>query len=167
MNLGRQNIDPNRYQLIPRTLTFIISDERVLLLELAQSKGAWSGRYNGVGGHVEQGEQPHQAASREVKEETGLEAADLMLCGLAMVDTGSQPGVALFFFAGEASGELEGSGEGRPRWVPLAQVMDLPLMEDLPTILPQCLSVYQGKSPPFSALYSYDGEGRLQISLKS
>jgi len=56
MPVTDQGVNPDRYQLIPRTLIFLTRGESVLLLKGASHKRLWAERYNGVGGHVEQGE---------------------------------------------------------------------------------------------------------------
>lgn len=47
---------------------------------LGRRRGShWAGYYAAPGGHIEFGESFEQAARREVREETGLEIADLRL----------------------------------------------------------------------------------------
>ena len=72
MTLAGQNMQPERYSIIPRTLTFLVSGGQVLLLKLSETRGEWAGKFNGVGGHIERGESALQSARREVKEETAL-----------------------------------------------------------------------------------------------
>lgn len=67
MSLDGQRVNLDRYSLVPRTLSFLIQDDQILLLKL--NRGAWSGLYNGIGGHIEQGEDPLSAARREVEGE--------------------------------------------------------------------------------------------------
>ena len=63
-----------RYAAVPRTLTFLLRGDEVLLLRGAPGKGRWARRLNGIGGHVEPGESVLAGALREVREETGLDA---------------------------------------------------------------------------------------------
>lgn len=166
MSLEGQRPDPARYTVIPRTLVFLLRGEEVLLLRLAETKGAWAGRYNGLGGHVERGEDPLSAARREVREETGLEARGLRLCGVVHVDLGRTPGIGLYVFVGQADGEgLKGTEEGQPEWVPLARLESVPLVEDLTVILPRAVEVYRNGAAPFSAVYTYDEAGALRIQI--
>ncbi len=90
MSLAGQRVDARRYQLVPRTLIFGFRQDRVLLQRVPEGRSAWAGLWNGVGGHVEQGESPAEAAQREFVEETGLKPAGLRLAGTIMVDGGSQ-----------------------------------------------------------------------------
>jgi len=51
---------------------FLFDGDRVLLIR--KERPAWqAGRLNGVGGHIEEGESPHEAMTREFREEAGLE----------------------------------------------------------------------------------------------
>jgi 8-oxo-dGTP diphosphatase len=158
-----QRADPRRYTLIPRTLVFLIDQGQILLVKLPAGRGEWSGRYNGVGGHVEQGEDPAGSARREVLEETGLMAAGLRLCGVLTIDTGTCPGIGLYVFVGKAGqGTLGRSREGEPAWLKLSELSELALVEDLPSLIPRSLESY-ASGVPFSATYHYDEAGQLTI----
>ncbi|MEJ2599829.1 MAG: NUDIX domain-containing protein [Anaerolineales bacterium] len=162
MPASDQGANDGRYALIPRTLIFITRGSQVLLLKGAPDKRLWANRYNGVGGHVEQGEDILSAARRELTEETGLQIDDLWLCGLVCVDTGQNPGVGIFILRGELNDpqmEVTPSAEGSLEWVTFEVLTQLPVLEDLKILLPRVLS--QGRnSPPFSARSFYDESGR-------
>lgn len=164
--LDGQRLQPGRYKLVPRTLVFLVDDDRILLLRVADSRGAWRGKLNGLGGHIERGEHPAESARREIQEETGLRARELRLCGVVTIDTDERVGIGLYVFVGTAdsSRPLQSSSEGQPSWFKKRQLEQLDLVEDLPVLVPRALAAYQGDQP-FVGLYSFDGKGRLKIDL--
>lgn len=165
MSLAGQRIDARRYQLVPRVLIFAFRDGRVLLQRIPERRGAWSGLWNGVGGHVEQGESAADAARREFLEETGLMPSGLRLAGTVIVDVGSSPGIGISVFTADVGeGAATSAAEGELRWFSLEQAASLPTVEDLPTLLPRLAHFLEGP-PPFSAVYSYNASGQLSIRI--
>lgn len=164
MTLEGQQLQVDRYQIIPRTVSFILFGDRVLLLRVDNNRGPWGGLYNGIGGHVEPGEDPLTAAEREIQEEAGLAIDDLTLCGVVLIDTKINPGIGLFVFVGSTEQDpAVRSPEGIPEWIPLARLQDLPRVEDVDFLIDSALHSYRtGK--PFSAMYHYDDEDQLHIS---
>ena len=160
-----QGITKDRYMLIPRTAIFVRRGDEYLLIKGAPTKRLWAGKYNGIGGHVERGENIHFSAQRELLEETGL-FADLWLCGTVIVDAG-ETGICLFVFCGDnVQGEIKASEEGAVEWVKKEAVLHLPVVEDLPILLDQIHSMQRG-DPPFSARSFYDENEKLKVVFTS
>ena len=157
-----QGVSKDRYTVIPRTAIFLRRGESYLLLKGAPTKRLWANKYNGLGGHVERGEDVLSAAKRELLEETGL-AAELWLCGTLIIDAG-ETGIALYFFSGECIGESDPkpSKEGLAEWVHNDEIGSLPVVEDLPVLLAKIHSMKRGDAP-FSARSFYDEEGKLVV----
>ncbi len=157
----------DRYQLVPRTLIFLTRGQQVLLIKGAPHKRLWANRYNGIGGHVERGEDVLSSARRELQEESGLNVSDLRLCGVVTIDVGPSAGIGLYVLRGEdPQGDLFPSEEGALEWVDRQDLERLPLVEDLPVLLPRVLE-QMADAAPFSAYYSYDETGKLTISFYS
>ena len=158
-----QGITKDRYMIVPRTAIFVRRGGEYLLIKGAPTKRLWAGKYNGVGGHVERGEDLLSSARRELLEETGI-SADLWLCGTVLVDAG-ESGICLFVFCGEnAQGEIKAYEEGSVEWVEKEAVLHLhlPVVEDLPILLGRIHSMKRG-DPPFSAQSYYDENDKLKV----
>ena len=154
-----------RYAVVPRTLCFILSPEGddVLLLKGAPTKRIWPERYNGIGGHIEPGEDVYSAAVREVREETGLSVRDVRLRGVINIPVEGRQGIMVFVFAARAaSRQVTPSDEGTLEWVSRDRLAALDLVDDLPALIPRTLDA-SPDAPPFFGLYTYDEADRLVI----
>ena len=163
MPTSDQGVDQARYTLVPRTLIFLTRGANVLLLHGTAHKRLWPNLYNGIGGHVEPGEDLQSSAEREINEETGLQTSGLRLYGTITVDTGQNPGVCIFVFKGEAlPGDPKPTPEGALEWVPMGQVSRLPLVEDLYQWLPRLFTM-TSNDPPFALHIRYDADGKIIV----
>lgn len=165
MGKDKQGLDASseRYTVVPRTLCFILSPggDDVLLLKGAPTKRIWPNQYNGIGGHMEPGEDVYTAAVREVREETGLAVWDVRLRGVINIPVEDRRGIVVFVFAARAeSRRITPSKEGALEWISRAQLLSLDLVEDLPALIPRALDAPPG-APPFFGLYTYDRADRL------
>jgi 8-oxo-dGTP diphosphatase len=166
--MGREDqgvvVSRHRYQVIPRTLCFITYDGEVLLLLGGAKKRLWASRYNGLGGHVEPGEDIYTSVRREVREEAGLAVHDLRLRGVVHADAGD-PVTGILFFVFTAATDDKAvlpSDEGTLEWWPVNALPTDHLVEDLPVLLPKILAMGPA-DPPLFVAYSYDDGDRLVI----
>ena len=148
--------------LIPRTAIFLRRGDAYLLLKGAPTKRLWANKYNGLGGHIERGEDINSSAKRELLEESGL-SADVWLCGTVIIETGQNPGICLYVFTGESTaGSPLPSSEGQAEWIDYDRLNSLPVVEDLPILLGRVHAMRKG-DPPFAARSFYDEHDHLTV----
>ena len=131
------------YTPILATLGFVLSPDhrRVLLVHRnARPDDAHFGKYNGLGGKMEPGEDALSCMRREIREEAGIECTSLQLRG-----TINWPGFGkngedwlgflfvIMAFDGVAHSHNE---EGMLEWIELERLMDLPMWEGDRLFLP-------------------------------
>jgi 8-oxo-dGTP diphosphatase len=151
-----------RALFIARTLVFIQHNDKLLLLKGAPHKRLWANLYNGIGGHIEQGESIREAALREIREEVGLtDIRSLNLRAVISIDTNVNSGILIFVFTAQTdTPDIAGSLEGDPEWVDWTSMPSERMVADLPELLPRILSRTSG-APPLLAHYRYDAAGTL------
>lgn len=158
-----QAVSQERYMIIPRTLIFIRCGEFILLIKGAANKKLWANKYNGIGGHIERGEDIRSAAERELLEETGIKT-NLSLKGIVTVDVEEKTGVGIFVFYGEIlKGELLSSSEGSLEWVKISTLDSYPLVEDVHIFVNRIIRMQSG-DPPFYAQSTYNKDNKLEVN---
>ena len=153
-----------RWLVIPRTLCFVRNGNDVLLMKRAEHRRVFPNQYNGLGGHIESDEDARTAVIREVREESGLDIQDIRLRAVHHINTNQATGIILFTFTAvsESRDVTSDSGEGTLHWVPITEVLDVDLVEDLPLILPRILSMTDTE-PPLFLHVQYDADDQIQI----
>lgn len=152
-----------RWLTIPRTLCFVRNADDVLLMKRAAHKRVFPNQYNGLGGHIERDEDPLSGARREIKEESGLDVRDLRLCSVHNIDAGAETGIILFVYTAIADTRAvtQDHEEGTLEWVPIADLANYDLVEDLPLLLPRILD--DSLAVPYSVHVSYDDQDNIQM----
>jgi 8-oxo-dGTP diphosphatase len=112
----------------------------VLLLHRRHPPNA--GLWNGIGGKLNPGEDPYAACIREVSEESGLRVDHPVLRAVLVIAVKSTGDLwVLFTFTAPAPPEEPvASEEGELRWIELDALGTLPVLPDLPLLLPHILS---------------------------
>ena len=131
------------YTPITGTLGYVLSPNRknVLLVHRnARKDDQHLGKYNGLGGKMENDEDVVECMRREIREEANLECTQMQLRG-----TISWPGfgpngedwLGFVFLITEFEGTApESNDEGTLEWMPLEGIMDLPMWEGDRQFLP-------------------------------
>ena len=89
-------------------------DGRIIMQTRSYEPG--KGKINFIGGYLEDGETPEQAAVREAKEETGFDVK--LISGLGEFEYFDRGDKTIRIFLAEiVGGEMTNSAEGRPVWV--------------------------------------------------
>lgn len=158
------NIIRQRYQMVPRTLIFIQKGDDLLMLSKVKSTSFGFGKINGVGGHMEQSEEPFEAARREILEETGLEVRQLDLAAILFIDIHDTPGIEVFVFKGQySSGEVRDSEEGHLEWMSREAIDQYEKkVKDLPFLI-KVIDEHKANTPPAMIKYLYDENGEMRI----
>ncbi|MGV8027382.1 MAG: NUDIX domain-containing protein [Anaerolineaceae bacterium] len=127
---------PNTFTVIPRVLAFIEKNDKVLMIERSKKNAFAYKKLNGIGGHIEKGEEPLTAVRREVKEESGLEITKFDLNVILFIDIETEKGVCVFVFSALYSGgSLQISDEGNLIWVKKNDLSNLNVVKDIPLIM--------------------------------
>lgn len=162
-----QGLNGRRYVIVPRTLIFLFNTKGdVLLLKGDKTKRLWPGLYNGIGGHVEPGEDVLSSAERELFEEAGIDGVFLYLCGQIMVHVEARTGVGVFIFKGQFNKmEFRPSSEGDLEWISMSKLSNYPIVDDLKVVLPLVAGHRLGE-PLLIGKSAYNEMGDLEISFR-
>ena len=147
------------YTPILATLGYILSPDgrRVLLVHRnKRANDAHRGKYNGLGGKLEPGEDVVACFRREAREESGLECEQLQLRGTISWPGFGKQGEDWFgfiFLVERYSGEpWTENAEGVLEWIEIERVLDLPLWEGDRYFLPL---VFDRGARPFHGVMPY------------
>ena len=164
MHLNSSNVIYSRYQMVPRTLVFIKKGGNFLLIHKKKPESFGFNKMNGVGGHIERGEEPFESAQREIAEETGLMVRGLDLCAIIFIDINSTPGIQVFVFkAAYQEGEIEHSEEGELCWMSLSEINNSDeVVSDVSELIKIC-EAHEPGAQPLIIKYIYDNSGELRI----
>jgi len=109
-----------RYKIIPRSLILVTYKEYILLQKGHAKKIHWANMYNALGGHIEQDEDIHTSATRELREESGISISpkEIVLKGIIHVHTYLDERCLMFIYHTEVSSRyFEDSSEGKLEWI--------------------------------------------------
>ncbi len=138
------------------TMVYCLHDDQVLLMR--RNKEPNLGLWVAPGGKVEPGESPYECATRELREETCLEAHGLHFRGM-ITEVSPRPDWQwmLFIYVATAfSGQVVGEDrEGVLDWWPVGEVCDLALPEADRVFFPEVIDLGR---PFYQAKCIYDAD---------
>ena len=153
------------YTPIVATLGYVLSPDRRRVLMIhrnARQDDLHLGKYNGLGGKMEPGEDIAACMRREIHEEAGIECASMQLRGTLNWPGFGKQGedwLGFIFVIDRYLGEpLTANAEGTLEWVELERLMELPMWEGDRHFLPL---VFDDDPRPFHGVMPYQ-DGRMQ-----
>ncbi len=138
------------------TLCYIKRDGKTLMIYRNKKENDYhEGKWNGIGGKLEQGETPEECAVREIYEETGLTVRNPKLKGMITFPLfdGKDDWYVFVFVINEFSGELIDSPEGTLEWIPDEKILELNLWDGDKIFLE-----WLNQNKFFSAKFNYKGK---------
>lgn len=153
------------YTPILATLGYVLSPDggEVLMIHRnARADDQHYGKYNGLGGKMDCGEDALACFVREVREEAGIDCGQVALRGTVSwpgFGKGGEDWLAFVFLVTRYRGTpLDRNPEGTLEWVPVARLPELPMWEGDRHFLPL---VFDGDPRPFHGVMPYR-DGRMQ-----
>lgn len=106
----------NKEKVILTNMCLIYKGDKLLIQE--RTKDDWPG-LTFPGGHIKKGEDIISSVIREVKEETGLDIKDPILCGIEEYKNNNEYDryLTFFFKTNKFKGKLKSSNEGKVYWI--------------------------------------------------
>ena len=139
------------------TLCYIERDGAYLMLHRTKKANDENhDKWIGIGGKFEAFESPYDCVLREAKEETGLTLTSLRYRGIVTFVSDQMP-VAEYmhlFTADAFTGEVRECDEGDLEWIPIENLLKLPMWEGDKIFL----RLLQTNEPFFSLKLVYEGE---------
>jgi len=116
------------------TLCYVIDKKNNSTLMIYRNKKQndyHEGKWNGLGGKLEQGESPEDCAIREIKEESGLTVKSVKMKGFITFPLfdGNDDWYVFLFTADDFEGKLIDSPEGHLEWIPNEKLTEINLWE--------------------------------------
>jgi 8-oxo-dGTP diphosphatase len=146
------------------TLCYIERDGAYLMLHRTKKANDENhDKWIGIGGKFEAFESPYDCVLREAKEETGLTLTSLRYRGIVTFVSDQMP-VAEYmhlFTADAFTGEIRECDEGDLEWIPIEDLLKLPMWEGDKIFL----RLLQTQEPFFSLKLVYEGEKLTEARL--
>ncbi len=141
------------------TLVYALRDGQVLMMHRRKEPNL--GQWTAPGGKIELHESPAECAVRELREETGLVALGRPELRIIATEVSPLPDwqwLMFIYLVRQFTGEITAGAEGDLAWIPVDQVLQLPI--------PQADAIFYpfvvGNSPgPIAMKFTYDADLKL------
>lgn len=141
------------------TLVYALHDNHVLMMRRRKEPNL--GQWTAPGGKIELHESPAECAVRELREETGLVAVSRPELRLIITETSPLPDwqwLMFVYLVREVTGEVVQCAEGDLAWIPVDQVLQLPIPQADTIFYPY---VVDGSPGPIAMKFEYDADLKL------
>ncbi|NQV15271.1 8-oxo-dGTP diphosphatase [bacterium] len=145
------------------TLCYLKDGQNTLMLHRVKKDADMHlGKWNGLGGKLENGETPEACAVREVYEESGLVVSNPQLKGFITFPNfdGQNDWYVFVYRFDDYEGELIDSSEGNLEWIPDVKMSELPLWDG-----DRIFMKWLDQSKLFSAVFNYEAGTLLDWSV--
>jgi len=146
--------------MIRAVIVHIVQGDKILLHYKKRGHGA--GKWNGVGGKIENGETPEDCAKREAVEEMKADVENLRMLGrIKFYDVKGEDWI-VYVFRAEIVGEPKESEESKPKWFSLKEIPYEDMWEDDKYWLPLVINNIN-----FSAEFWFEGESMKKFKIEA
>lgn len=122
-------------------LAYIQKDDKILMLFRNKKENDLNmGKWIGIGGHIEIGEDKEIALRREIKEETGLDVLSYQYRGEILFQNDIYEEIMYLFIVDSFKGSLIPCDEGALSWIDKKDIMSLNMWEGDRIFLPILLT---------------------------
>ncbi|MCZ7422959.1 NUDIX domain-containing protein [Verrucosispora sp. WMMA2121] len=158
-----------RHTVILRTLIFVLRGDEVLLIRYQSGDGDTAGEkservgiHNGIGGHVEAGEDILASATREAMEEAGVKLEAPRIAGVMHIDGFAGKQILNFVVVASTHDEpISECDEGALDWVNIDHLDKLHTFSDLKPLLRHSLA----SESIFTGTARFDGFNLLEMRI--
>lgn len=147
------------------TLCYIEKDGQYLMLHrVGKKKDLNENKWIGVGGKIEKGETATDGAIREIKEETGLDAIEIVFRGIVNFKSDIWEEENMYLYSVyDFKGEIIECDEGNLEWIDKKELFNLTLWEGDKIFLKL---IDSKETPPFYLELSYSGDDLIYSKLE-
>lgn len=146
--------------MIEAVVVHIVQGDKILLHYKKRGHGA--GKWNGLGGKIENGENPENSAIREAKEEMHADITNLKKIGIIKFYDVNNEDWIVYVFRADLLGEPEESEESIPKWFSLRYIPYENMWEDDKYWLPLVINNIN-----FSAEFWFEGESMKKFKIEA